>query len=38
LIFKSSVDHGIPSLAAAPFGVATFPLLSSKAARMTSFS
>jgi hypothetical protein len=25
LIFKSSVDRGIPSLAAAPFGPATFP-------------
>ena len=38
LIFKSSVDRGIPSLAAAPFGPATFPLLSARAASMSSFS
>src|SRR6266481_1599783 len=34
LIFKSNVDRGIPSLAAAPLGPATFPLLSAKAASM----
>jgi hypothetical protein len=28
LIFSSSDDRGIPNLAAAPFGTATFPLLS----------
>src|SRR5258706_297576 len=38
LIFRSSVDRGIPSLAAAPFGPATFPLLSARAASMSSFS
>jgi len=38
LIFKSSVDRGIPSLAAAPFGPATFPVLSARAASMSSFS
>ena len=38
LIFKSSVERGIPSLAAAPFGPATFPLLSARAASMSSFS
>ncbi len=38
LIFKSSVDRGIPSLAAAPFGPATFPLLSTRAASMSSLS
>jgi hypothetical protein len=38
LIFKSSVDRGIPSLAAAPFGPATLPLLSARAASMSSFS
>jgi hypothetical protein len=31
LIFVSSVERGIPSLAAAPCGPATFPLLSAKA-------
>src|ERR1700719_1143348 len=31
LIFVSSVDRGIPSFAAAPFGPATFPLLSARA-------
>src|SRR6266404_4712403 len=31
LIFKSRVDRGIPRLAAAPFGPATFPLLSARA-------
>ena len=30
LIFTSSDDRGIPSLAAAPFCPATFPLLSAK--------
>src|SRR5258708_3460508 len=35
LIFKSSVDRGIPSLAAAPFGPVTFPLLSTRGASMT---
>src|ERR1700730_11652973 len=38
LIFKSSVERGIPSLAAAPFGPATFPLLSARAVSMSSFS
>src|SRR5260370_38818161 len=38
LILKSSVARGIPSLAAAPFGPATFPLLSARAASMSSFS
>jgi hypothetical protein len=38
LIFISSVDRGIPSLAAAPFGPATFPLLSARAASISSFS
>jgi len=38
LIFKSSVERGIPSLAAAPFGPATFPSLSARAASMSSFS
>jgi hypothetical protein len=38
LIFKASVDRGIPSLAAAPLGPATFPLLSARAASMSSFS
>ena len=38
LIFASSVDRGIPSLAAAPFGPATFPLLSAKASSIISFS
>ena len=37
LIFISSV-RGIPSLAAAPFGPATFPLLSARAASISSFS
>ena len=30
LILASRVERGIPSLAAAPFGPATFPLLSAK--------
>src|SRR5258707_12283729 len=38
LIFASRVERGIPSLAAAPLGPATFPLLSAKAASMISFS
>jgi hypothetical protein len=38
LTFKSSVDRGIPSLAAAPVGPATFPLLSARAALMSSSS
>ncbi len=38
LIFKSNVDRGIPSLTAAPPGPATFPLLSARAASMSSFS
>jgi hypothetical protein len=38
LIFISSVEGGIPSLAAAPFGLATFPLLSARAASISSFS
>ena len=38
LIFKSSVERGIPSLAAAPSGPATFPLLAARAASMSSFS
>jgi hypothetical protein len=38
LIFRSSVDRGIPSLAAAPFGPATIPLLSVRAASISSFS
>ncbi len=38
LIFKCNVDGGIPSLAAAPFGPATFPLLSARAASTSSFS
>jgi hypothetical protein len=38
LIFESRVDRGIPSFAAAPFGPATFPLLSAKAASIISFS
>jgi len=38
LIFVSSVDRGIPSLAAAPSGPATFPLLSAKAASIIPFS
>src|SRR5215470_18258 len=38
LIFESSVEGGIPSLAAAPHGPATFPLHSAKAASMISFS
>src|SRR6266403_383028 len=31
LIFESSVERGIPSIAAAPAGPATFPLLSARA-------
>ena len=38
LIFESSVERGIPSLAAAPCGPATFPLLSANAASIISFS
>jgi hypothetical protein len=38
LIFESSVERGIPSLAAALCGPATFPLLSAKAALIISFS
>jgi hypothetical protein len=38
LILVFSVVRGIPSLAAAPFDPATFPLLSAKAASMISFS
>jgi hypothetical protein len=38
LIFKSSIDCGIPSLTAAPFGPATFPWRSARAASMSSFS
>ena len=38
LILKSRVDCGIPSLAAAPDGPDTLPLLSAKAASMSSFS
>jgi len=34
LIFKSRVERGIPSFKAAPFGPATFPLLSARAASM----
>ena len=37
LIFDSSVDDGIPSLAAAPEGPATRPLLSANAASIVSF-
>src|SRR5262249_9761936 len=38
LIFDSSVEGGIPSLTAAPFRPATFPLLSVRAASIISFS
>jgi hypothetical protein len=38
LIFESSVERGIPSFAAAPFGPATFPLQSAKAASIISLS
>jgi len=38
LIFKCNVDGGIPSLAAAPFGPATFPLLAERADSMICFS
>ena len=38
LIFTSRVERGIPSLAAAPLGPATFPLLSARASSMSSFS
>src|ERR1700730_1929976 len=38
LIFASSVARGIPSLVAAPFGPATFPLLSARALSISSFS
>jgi hypothetical protein len=37
-IFLSRVERGIPSLAAAPVGPATFPLLSANAASMIIFS
>ena len=38
LILESSVDCGIPSLAAAPRGPDTLPLLSARAASIISFS
>jgi hypothetical protein len=38
LIFESSVERGIPSFAAAPFGPAILPLLSAKAASIICFS
>src|SRR5258708_36451065 len=38
LIFQSSVDGGLPSFAAAPFGPATFPLHSASAVSMISLS
>src|SRR6202171_5469725 len=38
LIFKCNVDGGIPSLAAAPFDPATFPLLAATAVSMSCFS
>ena len=38
LIFKCNVDGGIPSLAAAPFDPATFPLLAARAVSMICFS
>ena len=38
LILQSSVDRGIPSFAAAPFGPATFPLHSANAVSMISLS
>lgn len=38
LIFKCNVDGGIPSLAAAPFEPATFPLLAARAVSMICFS
>lgn len=38
LIFDSRVEGGIPSLAAAPFTPATFPLVSARAASIISFS
>src|SRR3981081_392469 len=38
LIFESSVDRGIPSLAAAPSGPATFPLHSANALSIISLS
>ena len=38
LIFESSVDRGIPSLAAAPSGPATLPLQSANAVSMISLS
>ena len=38
LIFDSSVDGGIPSVAAAPRGPATRPLLFASAASIMSFS
>lgn len=38
LIFDSNVDGGIPSLAAAPRGPATLPLLLARAALIISFS
>src|SRR5262245_12234205 len=38
LIFESRVDRGMPSLAAAPKGPDTRPLVSAKAASILSFS
>ena len=38
LIFDSSVDAGMPRVAAAPFGPATFPRLRARAASIISFS
>jgi hypothetical protein len=38
LIFESRVDRGMPSLAAAPVGPDTRPLVSAKAASILSFS
>jgi hypothetical protein len=38
LIFKSSVDRGIPCFPDAPVGPATFPLLSARAPAMSFFS
>jgi hypothetical protein len=38
LILASSVVRGMPSFAAAPFGPATFPLLSANAFSIIDFS
>ncbi len=38
LIFQSRVERGMPSLAAAPFGPPTLPLLSASAASINCFS